>query len=286
MRTVYNKKKIRDVVVKHKEKRQNDPKILEFLSLKERIYLGALLRSGLNEDNSLIIDRNNYSETLAPTYDMEYEILTFLMSKRLIFISPESNYDYISIKDDDDSINYGVYEVYYEHNVESIENVNVINSLLFPISYGLEDIDEAFNIWKHICLEECLEYLIWSVNNILDTSYSVGKKTRSVFTNLLNDFSVSQIYGIIYKSVNNALRYYHEKQVYKKQATNTIVGNSLNFGERAISNNWDLSKYGRIKECPQSSISKIFFESLLKVGYDGFNMVPKKELLKFSVTTR
>ncbi|MHC2992707.1 hypothetical protein OB13_14365, partial [Pontibacter sp. HJ8] len=129
-------------------------------------------------------------------------------------------------------------------------------------------------------LNEVIEYFDHSVNNILGVDYSIGDKTLTVFNDLLRDYSVSQIYGIIYRSVNNALRFRVEKGATLKHAANTIIGNAQNYAERAKVNNWDLSKYKRIEDCPESALSKFFFERILRIGYNGFNEVPNIEILR------
>lgn len=53
------------------------------------------------------------------------------------------------------------------------------------------------------------------------------------------------------------------------------MGNAQSFADRARLNNWNLQKYGR-GECPESALSKFFFERVLKIGYDGFNSKPRK----------
>jgi hypothetical protein len=59
-----------------------------------------------------------------------------------------------------------------------------------------------------------------------------------------------------------------------KHASNTIVGNAQSFAERAKINKWDLQKYNRIKDLPQSALSRFFFERVIKIGFDGFNEIP------------
>jgi len=92
---------------------------------------------------------------------------------------------------------------------------------------------------------------------------------------LINNYSVSQIYTIIYRSTNNALRFQVERGVSKKHASNTIVGNVQSFAERAIIKQWDVQRYNRLKECPESALSKFFFGRILKIGFAGFNEKPR-----------
>lgn len=259
---------------------------VESLNLKERMFIGAFLRESLDE-NSDTINVSNSINPIAPSYKYQFNILSNLEDNLLIYISSETDHRFITLSDDDNgSFRYDVMNVDYSLNVvNELSSDNVINLLIFPEKINNVNQDDIIEFWKEIALYECIEYLEWSVESLFSTEYRVGKKTNLVFLNLLNNFSVSQIYGIIYKATNNALRYYHENRISKRQAINTIVGNALNFGERAISNNWDLSKYSRIKSCPQSSLSKIFFDRYLKIGYDGFNEVPRKVDISFNAST-
>lgn len=91
---------------------------------------------------------------------------------------------------------------------------------------------------------------------------------------MLEHYSVSQIYGIIWRKVSDATRLYQEGGITKKHAANTVIGGCLSFGERARINNWDLRKYSRIKELPQTVISELFFNQVLHIGEMGFDMSP------------
>ena len=98
----------------------------------------------------------------------------------------------------------------------------------------------------------------------------------AVISDLLDDFSVSQIYGIIYRAANNALRFKKEKRVPDRHAVNTIIGSAHNYAKRAKIKNWQLTKYSRPYYCPESALCKFFFEKVLKIGCDaGFNEVPR-----------
>ena len=93
---------------------------------------------------------------------------------------------------------------------------------------------------------------------------------------MLKNLSVSQVFCLIYRATNTALRFQVERGVYRKYAVNTIIGNAQNFAERALNNNWSTTKYSRPRECPQSALSKFFFDRVIKIGDDGFNMPPMR----------
>ena len=87
--------------------------------------------------------------------------------------------------------------------------------------------------------------------NKVGFNFSIGDKTIAVINELLDSFSVSQIYSIIYRAITNATRYYQEGGVSKKQAANSVVSRCQGFGERALIDGWELARYKRIKELPQ-----------------------------------
>lgn len=73
---------------------------------------------------------------------------------------------------------------------------------------------------------------------------------------------------------SNRWRFKVEKDVSTKHAANTIIGSAQSFAERAKINGWNIQKYHRVKECPESALSKFFFERILPIGYMGFDEKP------------
>lgn len=248
---------------------------LDNLSFEEKVYLGAFLREGISEDYNYIKPIESFINPLAPTKDFTKEIIEILIEKEFIVIHPDSDTDcFNSIDYDTGRYSYYFYKVKWALNIyqEGVNKIPLIESLIMPTD--INNSEEAYLLWKKISLYEVLEYFIYSVNNVLDVEYGIGEKTTSIFNDLLNDFSVSQIYTIIYRSVNNALRFRVEKDVSTKHAANTIIGSAQSFAERAKINGWNIQKYHRVKECPESVLSRFFFERILSIGYAGFDEKP------------
>ena len=249
---------------------------LDSLSFEDKIYLGAFLREGISEDFNYIRPIDSFDNPLAPTQDYISEILEVLREKRLIVVHPNSDSEFFEDIDiETGNFRFYPYKVKWALNVkkEGLNKVPLVDSLINP-DYDVEP-EESYQIWRRISLHEALEYFYHSVNNILGVEYSPGEKTIAVLNDLINDYSVSQIYTIIYRSTNNALRFPVERGVSRKHASNTIVGNAQNFAERAKVNKWDVQRYSRLRELPESALSKFFFERILKIGYAGFNEKPR-----------
>lgn len=250
---------------------------VDSLSFRERVYLGALLRCALSEDMSTILPLDKIDKSLAPSSELNFEILRYLKDNNIIRVDPNSSISaFVDDEDTEFPYTYYIYKVNYLINIDFNEDYKEgISKIINPKELKECDKEKALKIWQEISLEESLEYLQYQMENV-KFNFNVGDKTKSVFKDMLESFSVSQIYGIIFKSVANATKYYQESSVSKKQAANSVIGGCQRLSEKAKINNWDMVKYSRIKELPQSEISEFFFDRVVGIGSLGFNMPPSE----------
>lgn len=250
------------------------------LNFREKVFLGALLRTSLSEDMEVILPLNDAERELAPTIGYIKEILSYLIGRGVVSVDSNSSIDAFIDSNEEKDIEfpnvYYITMVKYRINIVGDEDIkNILSKIINPKSFSDADKEDALNIWKEIALEECIEYFEYQMKSVR-FDFNIGEKTIAIFKDLLENFSVSQIYGIIYKSVANATKYYQESSVSKKQAANSVIGGCQRYAERAMINNWELAKYSRIKELPQSMISEFFFDKVIGVGSLGFNMPPSE----------
>ena len=250
------------------------------LNFREKVFLGALLRTSLSEDMEVILPLNDAERELAPTSGYFKEILSYLIGRGVVSVDSNSSIDAFLDSNEEKDIEfpnvYYITMVKYRINIVGDEDIkNILSKIINPKSFSDADKEDALNIWKEIALEECIEYFEYQMKSVR-FDFNIGEKTIAIFKDLLENFSVSQIYGIIYKSVANATKYYQESSVSKKQAANSVIGGCQRYAERAMINNWELAKYSRIKELPQSMISEFFFDRVIGVGSLGFNMPPSE----------
>lgn len=250
------------------------------LNFREKVFLGALLRTSLSEDMEVILPLNDAERELAPTIGYIKEILSYLIGRGIISVDSNSSIDAFLDSNEEKDIEfpnvYYITMVKYRINIVGDEDIkNILSKIINPKSFSDEDKEDALNIWKEIALEECIEYFEYQMESVR-FDFNIGEKTIAIFKDLLENFSVSQIYGIIYKSVANATKYYQESSVSKKQAANSVIDGCQRYAERAMINNWELAKYSRIRELPQSMISEFFFDRVIGVGSLGFNMPPSE----------
>lgn len=242
------------------------------LSLKHRIYLASLLRGVefiKTEDKIVLEPLENVKKKIAPTQEMELIIINELQKSGIISIDNTSKIDAFSgnLLDNTYGDKYYAYKVKFTINIEySIELSNT------DVELKYQDEDEIYSLCKEIILNECYEYLENQMKKV-KFSFNPGVTTKEVFCDLLDKFSVAQIYAIIYNSINSAVRYYQEGKVYKTQAANLVITRCRTYGERAIANGWEIKPYIRPYDCEQSIISHLFFNRIFPVGDQAFQTV-------------
>lgn len=138
--------------------------------------------------------------------------------------------------------------------------------------------EQKLQLWREIALQEVLEDFLESISSLLNVDFSVGEMTITVFNNLLLDYSTAQIYGIIHKAINEALRFKAEKQTSNKHAANYVISNAQSYGERAKAKGWELNSFSRKRNRPISVISRFYFEKVLGIADKGFYEKPNLDL--------
>ena len=53
-----------------------------------------------------------------------------------------------------------------------------------------------------------------------------------------------------------------------------IIGRCMEYYERALINNWQLSSYNRVKDCPETDVSYFLFYRMIKINEQGFYSKP------------
>lgn len=247
------------------------------LTLEDRLYLAVILRATLSEDMKSIQPNLKNIQRISPSEDFTIEILKTLIARDILVVDGLTS-DLGAFEIEDEKISYNILGVNYELNIlpndfeEDFNKAGLIKRLMYP-DETLFTKEFCYEMWKRIALEESKQYLLYQMNKV-GYSFSPGEKTNKVFEFLVENFSVSQIYNIIYRAIANSTARYQAGEISKIHAQNSVITSCEKQGERAVAEGWNLKCYGRIKDLPESIISEVLFTSIMKISYLGFSEKP------------
>ena len=100
--------------------------------------------------------------------------------------------------------------------------------------------------------------------------YILGKRTKNIIYQILNNFSVSEIYSFVDQVVNEDFIYYSNINRNIQNYGEYIPIRMLEFAENAIVNKTVVSRHARKENIPRSALSIIFYDLILKWNDEGF----------------
>lgn len=253
------------------------------LTFTDKLLLLTLFRMQTDEVFDHIIALNDPAKTeiFTPTNNMSIEYFKELFDRQVIIVDPQSKLSAFVEEEDFNS--------FYISRVQWIPNVALHDNKRSPLNDLYHEIykelaggiqlhweKDIFNILFRIAREEILQYIYVKADE-LNVSFTAENKTREVVNQLLHNFSVSEVYYFVKKSIENA-HIYHAKghAQNKKHAGNTIPNKMLSLGERALDEQWNTYKYSRDSRSPRSAISKVFYDFFLHDEDAGFVKSPGK----------
>ncbi len=243
----------------------------ESLTARQRILVAALLRASTQQHWYLVGPLNRFPTAFAPTESWTIRLLDELLAAGILAVS-DGPLDAFTVADDGKTLTFNHLAVEYEVNIEPCTPA-VGELLLSPPVINRGDPEEAVaqELWQEIAMHEVLQYLRKMVDEHNLRFPRFGDKTIATVKSLLHDFSTAQVNGFIWRSVMDACRLV-QKGTQANRAANSIIGNMQRRGERILANGDERRNYRRDYECPQSVLSSTFFDRVVGVGDDGFNM--------------
>lgn len=264
--------------------------LINSMSLKSKTYLLTFLMYLYNEtdcelEHSFIQIESLEGISLAPTNEFIDDIVEELLYSHLIkFKINQNNLDRINFrKDSHNNYSFNLYESDFLLNIESDESIcfsNIVKECekteALSTEHKIEILEEALNLWEKINLEELKEYTYYLFEKYNFNVAYIGNKIMEKLELIVEDFSVSQGYSILYSSITAAASY---KQTgitlsHAINSINTYISNNI---AKRKSGEWKTSGYKRNFDLPQSAISVIFFNNIIKIGNNGFEQVAKIE---------
>lgn len=245
------------------------------LSFENAIYLMSFIRLCATEDFSFATSLESVEDRFSPTTDMDADIVKQLFQESLIFVHPNSPIDAF---EGEKAERFYIFKVLWNlpfglTSENPKDFANDLEAIFRTKDWPNGWRESRLGLWKKVALNESMQYLDVALGEH-GLSLNPGEKTLLVMNNLLEDYSVAQIYNMIWRAAKDAAAFLVRERVTKQHAANTVVGAIQRYGERAKAEKWDIKLYGRHWTCPQSIVSQVLFNVALRIGDDGFNKTP------------
>lgn len=250
-----------------------DPRSIEF---DDAVYLLSFFRLGATEDLRFIRSLSTFKEgSLSPSAAFDLEIIRQLYDHKLLFVHPDSPIEAF----DDNLTTYYPTVTYWWTPMLSLDKP--ANAFFIELETLFRNMDwsdhwnnQIYLLWKRIAVEECLQYLTFTLGeHSLELKH--GPKTLHVLNNVLESYSVSQVFNFIWRAAKDAAAFYLRERVPKQHAANTVVGSIQRQADKAKSEGWNVKGYQRNYKVPQSTVSRVFADTVMQFGDEGFTSPPR-----------
>ena len=245
----------------------NDKSIdANILTLKEKAYLGALLRITPISKNCTFTLQSLELHSFAPSSRYSKKIIDSLLESGIIF-----------------EIFFSMRGIEFALNIQNIcGDNNLLLDLMYPQNLASVTADEQENLLKlirEIQIYEAIEYFLHLAHDTFSLTNITQEDIEHHFYRLFNiildsGYSTSQLFYFIYSSLRNFAAN-NNCMLSDKKAYSSIYSNMLNLYNKAYQEKWDIQRYNRSYGTESSELFKLVAFNLLDVGDDLFYEVYK-----------
>lgn len=258
------------LVLKEIDRYSDEPSVFSIseLSFDQSLHLLSLYRLCGDLQQDLTLEPYGDSETpLAPSsYDLQ--VIFQLMRLGLIHISDASSLNAFNVNSENE-VSYYFNKIRWKITPTTLNIIGALEHAIESGEWPSRWHAEAADAMQRLALAECLEYLSFCADS-RGMQAPQGEKTRLMFLSLMREFSVGQLYGLIWRSAANAADYYVRSGVSKNQAANSIITRIQGLADRGKAENWEVKPFSRERSCPRSQLNYVLYDAFLKVGERGF----------------
>lgn len=140
--------------------------------------------------------------------------------------------------------------------------------------------DALLQIWRLIIAHEALEFFLRNMEKVFKINGPSFDLALN-FQYLSSNYSLAQLYFLIYSSTSYFARLKLEDKVIDTEVPDLIIKNIFKYSSRLEAENTEIKPFKyRNYHCPQSLISKYFFDEILKMKEDPFFVKPNKKIIE------
>ena len=254
---------------------------VDSLPLDTAMYLLSLVRLGGSEDYGSVASLRALAGKLSPTLELDLEILRHLY--RAGFIAVDERSSLSSFRFDEDDISFYLDSVRWHLNLGAGPHdcrvvIDVMERVLRDRAWPSAWHSQWRSLWELIALHECLDYLARKMESY-SLPFSPGDRTKQLFSLLIEDYAVSQIYYFIWAACRDAAADVQAGKYPHARAAETVLGKIQRRSEKARTAGWEIARYNREYKSPPSTLFDTYFLGLLQIGEDGFNCCSRTYLL-------
>ncbi|WP_324689575.1 hypothetical protein U0O11_09355 [Cobetia sp. D5] len=264
------------------EDEASDAMPVDALTADQRIILLALFKhSGSESLDGIGPLGSNEVDVFSPSSDMSWEMLKQLRNTALLKVSHRSPEGALVV--DEDGERFFPFDVRWEVLVRQPDDEGCVGEINLPATYQLLNLHVASSefrskAWgcverlaRKIVQEEALVFLNLSLER-RGFPKRDGEKTLSTLADALSHFSLSQVCWIITNQIRHVSDKYHQGLSQgRPHANNQVISGIARYIERALANEWDVTHFKRDYELPQSVLSRVVFNHILKTDDGGFH---------------
>ncbi|MCQ2515487.1 MAG: hypothetical protein MJ094_01325 [Saccharofermentans sp.] len=245
------------------------------LSFRDKVFMGSLNRLFMTHLEDGLEPYEKTQSALTPGDLTTKAIYTILTDLDVLVPSPDSNPNAFT-----DIGSYSFDKVKYKVNLTCSDGSSLFSYFSQPHFFNSAMVDNALKLWKIIAAQECLQYLNYKLRKI-NMPPNLSKKAMDTILLILENYSVSEFYFIVYCVIGRVAEKYEEvKYMTRAKASVYAVNQCRYFAENRLVKKRERIKYDRISDLPQSEISSYFFNVVTKLGDRGFYEVPSRSLLE------
>lgn len=215
-------------------------------------------------------------KNISPTKAFDEEILDRLKSRGLIAVSPASQTDAFE---------------FYEEQIVEYDSQKVLWVILPDVPADechsfIRQVEGRLNrrehktwrqewpqMWKRIAVEECIQFLVHSLERH-NYPYTPDGQATELFSGLVDHYSLAQVFNLIAKAIKNFVSFAREQRWPMKASR--VVDKVRDNEAFYRSQGWPIYSFNYRPAYPaRSVISRIFFDDVLGISDDYFFKAPK-----------
>lgn len=243
---------------------QIQPISIESFSLSQRLYYGSIFKNFTSENlKNLNIDLTHQPKNIQ-------NIVIEMLNNHALLIDPNSHHDHFN-----PDLSHKMEQLTLIPNIKSKQdNDNAVLEMIYPDFSYISIKDKIIPIWEKICIDKCQTLLVDFLSEY-GLSFSPGTKTLTLIKNMIKETSVMRLSYIFRISAKQVASLILKGKLGKKIAANYSIKICEDYFNRSIQENWYIPQ--RIIEC--NIFEHFLFFNILKVGNNGFNLIPNIDSL-------